>query len=161
MSAVNDQQKALLAPVLTLVLWTFVMEVWMYATRLPAIFKYNIKPNNQGLPADWNRQIPATVRWKADNYNHLHEQPVLFYAVSLAMVLLSQGSSVTSKIGLGDSGGGATSFDAGLAWTYVGLRFTHSLIQALANPIPIRFAVFATSSFVLLALTARTAALVF
>ena len=161
MSAINDQQKALFAPAVTLLIWTFVMEVWMYATRIPAISKYNVKFGGQNVRADFDRQIPAEVRWKADNFNHLHEQPMLFYVVTLTLAFLSQNSGVSSKLSLSDNAGGATNLDVGLAWTYVGLRVVHSLIQALANPIMVRFSVFVTSSFVLLGLTLRTAALVF
>lgn len=35
-------QHALLAPVLVLVLWTLVIFVWMYATRIPAMQKANM-----------------------------------------------------------------------------------------------------------------------
>ncbi|KAF2239523.1 hypothetical protein EV356DRAFT_528120 [Viridothelium virens] len=161
MSAINDQQKALLAPAITLISWTFFMEAWMYATRLPAISKYNVKYTSQHLSTDFNRQIPASIRWKADNYNHLHEQPPIFYVIVLMMVFLSQSDGATSKLGLNDSVSGATGLDVNLAWTYVGVRVVHSLVQAIANPIPVRFGVFVTSSFVLLGLTLRTARLVF
>ncbi|KAI9665985.1 MAG: hypothetical protein M1821_003920 [Bathelium mastoideum] len=161
MAAINDQQKALFAPAIALLCWTFVMEAWMYATRIPAFSKYNVKLSGQALKADWDRQLPASVRWKADNYNHLHEQPTLFYVVIFLLAFLSQSGGATSKLGLSDGAGGATSLDVGLAWLYVGLRFTHSLIQALANPILVRFSVFVSSSFVLLGLTLRAAALVF
>ena len=161
MSAVNDQQKALLAPAVALLGWTFFMEAWMYATRLPAIFNGSVKVNSNSLRIDMDRQMPPSVRWKADNYNHLHEQPLLFYVVTLILVFLSQGSSTTSKLGLSDNSTGVTGLDAGIAWTYVGTRVVHSFVQALANPIPIRFSVFVTSSFVLLGLTLRTARLVF
>jgi hypothetical protein len=38
---------------------------------------------------------------------------------------------------------------------YVALRISHSLIQATVNFVPLRFAVFAASSLVLMAITAR------
>jgi hypothetical protein len=44
----------------------------------------------------------------------------------------------------------------GLAWAYVASRVAHSIIQATANIIPIRFSVFALGSFFLLALLVRT-----
>jgi hypothetical protein len=28
-------------------------------------------------------QLPTSVRWRADNYNNLMEQPTMFYAVAL------------------------------------------------------------------------------
>jgi len=45
----------------------------------------------------------------------------------------------------------------GLAWAYVGTRVVHSLIQATRNVIPIRFAVFAVGSMLLLVLLVRSA----
>ena len=136
---------AMLAPVIALVLWTFVMWGWMYATRIPAIIAMRMRfdPN---LPrgAQMN-ELPATVRWKADNYNHLFEQPTLFYAVGLALAVLGD----TSMVALA------------LAWAYVALRVAHSLWQALVNVIPTRFYLFAASSLVLFALTIKAALQVF
>ncbi len=88
--------------------------------------------------------LPAEVRWKADNYNNLMEQPTLFYAVALALALVGAGG------GLNDM----------LAWTYVALRIVHSLIQATVNLIMPRFTVFMLGSIVLLALTIRAALLI-
>jgi hypothetical protein len=82
-------------------------------------------------------QLPPQVRWKADNYNHLMEQPTVFYAVARALALLGEG-------------GGA---NLALAWTYVGLRVVHSFVQALINIIQVRFALFLFSSLALIALT--------
>lgn len=85
------------------------------------------------------------MRWKADNYNHLMEQPTIFYAVALALAVAGQGYG----------------FNALLAWLYVILRVIHSFIQATVNHIMARFFVFAASSFVLLALTVQAAIVVF
>jgi hypothetical protein len=89
--------------------------------------------------------IPARVRWKADNYNHLHEQPTLFYAVALTLA----------------AAGAGTGLNLWLAWTYVAIRIAHSLIQALGNVILVRFSVFMVGSLVLLALAVRAAGVVF
>ena len=67
---------SLLRPVIALNLWTFTMEAWMYATRIPAINKHlkgEVTPYNA---QDRLKELPAEVRWKADNYNHLFEQCV-------------------------------------------------------------------------------------
>ena len=89
--------------------------------------------------------LPARVRWKADNYNHLFEQPVLFYATAISLAML------------GDTSGASLM----LAWGYVALRIVHSLWQALVNRIPVRFALFLLSSLALFALVARAALRVF
>jgi hypothetical protein len=133
------QDAGMLAPVLALVAWTFVMWAWMYATRIPAIQRANVdmaELSRTGAPLD----MPPEVARVADNYNHLHEQPTLFYAVALAAQL----------------GGAADATNVGLAWVYVGLRVVHSFVQATKNVIPVRFAVFSLGSLVLLALLVRT-----
>ena len=135
----------MLAPVIALVLWTFVVWGWMYATRIPAILQSKMVLNPQAPRGEQMNLLPANVRWKADNYNHLMEQPTLFYAVGLALAVA----------------GDATTLSLGLAWAYVGLRVVHSLVQALINIIQVRFALFFLSSLVLLALVIRAALLVF
>jgi hypothetical protein len=130
----------MLAPVLALVAWTFVMWFWMYATRIPAMQKARIdmaELSRTGAPL----VLPPEVARVADNYNHLHEQPTLFYALALAAQL----------------GGAADGTNVALAWGYVASRIVHSLIQATRNVIPLRFAVFAAGSFLLMALLVRTA----
>ena len=81
--------------------------------------------------------LPANVRWKADNYNHLMEQPTVFYAVALSLAVLG-------------AGGGTNAL---LAWAYVASRVVHSLLQATINKIEVRFAIFFLSSLILIALT--------
>ena len=131
----------LLAPVIALVIWTAVMWAWMYATRIPAILRLRIKLDGHLPRGEQMATLPAVVRWKADNYNHLFEQPVLFYATALALAIL----------------GDASTASLALAWAYVALRIVHSLWQALVNVIKVRFALFAVSSLVLFALLVRAA----
>jgi hypothetical protein len=113
----------------------------VYATRIPALKKHQIIYDPQRPAEQFHAQLPAEVRWKADNYNNLFEQPTLFYAVALMLALLDAGSG----------------FNAGLAWTYVALRIVHSLVQALINKVMIRFALYALASLVLLIMTVRAA----
>ncbi len=132
-------EHGMLAPILALVAWTFVMWFWMYATRIPAIQKANVdmaELSRTGAKLD----MPPQVARVADNYNHLHEQPTIFYALAL-----------TTQIA-----GAADGVAVALGWTYVGTRVVHSLIQATANVIPVRFAVFTVGSFVLMVLLVRT-----
>ena len=119
------------------------MWAWMYGTRLPAIAKMKMVMDSNAPRGEQMAMLPARVRWKADNYNHLMEQPTVFYAVALAMTVM------------GAKGG----IDLLLAWVYVGLRVVHSLWQANANVIPARFGLFALSGLVLIALTVRAALL--
>jgi len=135
----------ILAPVVALVIWTLMMGVWLYATRIPALKKHNIVYDPHRPAEVFHAQLPAEVRWKADNYDNLLEQPTLFYAVALTLVFLNAGSGL----------------NAGLAWAYVALRIAHSLVQALVNKVMIRFALFAAASLVLLLMTIRAAWIMF
>jgi hypothetical protein len=127
----------ILLPVVALAAWTHFMWFWMYATRIPAIFKANLKLDPNVPKAQLLAALPPRVCWKADNYNHLFEQPTVFYAVALSLAVIGHG-------------GGA---NASLAWAYVGLRVVHSLLQSLWNNINARFTVFSLSAFTLMALT--------
>jgi hypothetical protein len=139
------QSLPLVAPVIGLVLWSFAIWAWMYATRLPAIHRLRMRLDSEAPSGEQMATLPARVRWKADNYNHLMEQPTLFYATALGLAVL----------------GDASTTSLALAWSYVALRVVHSLVQALCNHIPTRFAVFLVSSLVLLALAMRAAVQVF
>ena len=133
-----------LTPVLALIVWTFVMWFWMYATRIPAMQRANVdvaELSRTGAPL----VLPPEVSRVADNYNHLHEQPTIFYAVALAAQLAGATDAVS----------------VGLAWAYVVLRIVHSFVQATRNVIMIRFSVFSLGSLVLLGLLVRTALVVF
>lgn len=137
----------ILQPVVALLAWTMVMWVWMYATRIPAMNAAGIDAKNLvgGEGSSLRAKLPDSVSWKADNYNHLHEAPTLFYAVAIVLAIIGEGDGM----------------NATLAWAYAGLRIAHSVVQATINRVIIRFALFALSSFVLIALIASAAAAVF
>ncbi len=137
-------QQALLVPVVALAAWTFVMWAWMYATRIPAIRRAKMRLDPAAPRGEQMASLPAEVRWKADNYNHLFEQPTLFYPIAIVLALVP----------------GSSSADLWLAWGYVGLRVVHSVFQAVVNKIEIRFGLFVLSSLVLIAMVVRAAMLV-
>ena len=126
----------ILQPVIVLMAWTMIMWLWMYVTRIPAMNAAGIAPNDARRTKSLDEALPAEVQWKAHNYNHLHEQPTLFYAVALLLAMVGQGDGMNAL----------------LAWIYVGLRIIHSLVQATANVVLVRFVLFALSSLVLIAL---------
>lgn len=128
----------ILQPVVALAAWTMVMWLWMYVTRIPAMSKAGIdgKKLVGSTGASLRGQLPDSVNWKADNYNHLHEAPTVFYAVAITLAIIGQGDGLNALLG----------------WIYVGLRVAHSLVQATANVVLVRFVLFALSSLVLIAL---------
>lgn len=127
----------ILGPVVALIAWSLFMWVWMYATRIPAMLAIKMKPDSHAPRGEQMALLPANVRWKADNYNHLMEQPTIFYALSLTLTLLPVDAQLCTMI----------------AWSYVAIRVAHSLVQALVNKIEIRFLLFVISNIPLFALT--------
>ena len=135
-----------LQPVVALILWTLVIWCWLYATRIPAMSKAHVHPQSAQSPrGDWKQKLPDNVNWVADNYNHLHEQPTIFYALMGAIALLGLQSDAALN----------------LAWAYVAFRVLHSLAQIVGNRVIIRFTCFALASLALIALAIMTALAVF
>ncbi|VVT25244.1 conserved hypothetical protein [Sphingomonas aurantiaca] len=137
----------ILRPMVVLIAWTLVMLGWALATRVPAMKAAGVDlrtlVGTKGSDAD--RSLPPQAQWKVHNYNHLMEQPTLFYAVCTVLALSGSGDGP----------------NAWIAWAYVGLRIVHSLIQATSNRVRDRFVVFVLSSLTLVALTLHAALAVF
>lgn len=140
--------RELLQPVVVLAAWTMLMVLLLYARRIPAMKRVpglDIKAKRGGTGKDLDGVLPAQTQWAAHNYNHLLEQPTVFYAVMLALALM----------------GSTHPFNVALGWAYVGLRVAHSLVQVTSNRIIIRFSLFALSTLVLIALTLHAVIAVF
>lgn len=142
---------AILGPIIALAAWTMVIWIWMYATRLPAMGRAKI--DSKGLVGTTGGSLRGDLiaageikaSWVADNYNHLHEAPTVFYAVCLVLAMIGQGDNLNAMI----------------AWIYVGLRVAHSLLQILSNRVVLRFLLFALSSLALMMLVTHAAISVF
>jgi hypothetical protein len=132
-------EHGMIAPVVALIAWSLIMLIWLYATRIPAMAKAKLRPG-KATKADMEALPSANV---ANNYNHLMEQPTLFYALCFALQFLGQGDNA---------------INIGLAWLYVAIRIVHSLVQATVNIIVLRFFIFVLGSLVLIALTVHAAA---
>lgn len=132
-----------LTPVLALIVWTLIIWVIMYARRIPSMQKERIAPDSARNPdGDWKTKLPEHTQWAAHNYNHLMEQPTIFYALMFYIHL--------SGISTGDTMG------LRLAWAYVVLRVLHSLVQITVNKVMLRFGLFSLSTIVLIWMTIRT-----
>ena len=129
----------IVAPVVALVAWTLLMMIWMFVTRFPAMRRAGI--SLKGRVGSRGHQLDGVVedhvQWKSHNYNHLMEQPTLFYAICIALALLGAGDVRVNLV---------------LAWAYVGFRIVHSLIQATVNVVRWRFLVFFGGSLCLIGL---------
>ena len=121
--------------VLALIIWSEIILVWLYRLRIPAFKK--LKNEDQ---ASSQKTFPPNAVRVADNYNHLMEQPTLFYPLCLLIIFLNLESGLSLF----------------MAWSYVVFRFIHSLYQININYIPYRFMLFALSSISMIILSANT-----
>src|SRR3982750_2137547 len=130
----------ILVPVVALVAWSILMCFWMMAARFSEFRRLgitfgNMPPGARGV--DLEGKAEARAQWKSHNYNHLMEQPTIFYAIALTLPFMGMGSGINYW----------------LAWGYVALRIVHTLIQCTVNVVRYRLAVFALASLCLVGLT--------
>jgi hypothetical protein len=128
----------LITPVLVLVAWSVLVWLWMIAGRVSVMRRERIHPQKAVRTREF--ATPGREQWVADNYNHLMEQPTIFYAAALAAHAAGQGDAI----------------NVGLAWTYVVVRIIHTLIQTTSNVVMWRFYAFILSTLALAMLVART-----
>ena len=115
-------QTALLTPVFILVLWTFAITIIMAYGRV----KFTKDPQDAAHTKDLKGLMPAWVEKTSDNYNHLFEQPIAFYVVTLAIASINSIDPLMMQ----------------LAWAFAILRIIHSLVQLTFNLVLIRFMIF-------------------
>ena len=129
----------LLAPVVALVAWSIVMFFWLAIARAPQLRGRKIPDGARG--ADLEREDPGRRNWPAHNYQHLMEQPTIFYAIVFALILMGFDATINVY----------------LAWAYVGLRIVHSIFQATINVVTVRFVIFLLATLCLIGLTIHAA----
>lgn len=123
-----------LAPVIALIIWTLIVWVILYVRRIPAMKAARMDPEQAKSPTGyWKNTLPLKVQAPAHNYNHLLEQPTIFYAFMVWAVLTANMSPIILY----------------LAWAYIGLRVVHSLIQIATGPVMVRFSIFVLSTLCL------------
>ena len=136
----------ILAPVVALVAWTLIVMLWMVVSARRARSRRwasRSAPSRAARAAsNLDGKAPDEAQWKSHNYNHLMEQPTIFYAIALTLALM-------------DIGGGINYW---LAWGYVGLRVVHSIVQAPSTSSRSGFPLFVLASLCLLGLTVHAAA---
>ncbi len=135
----------ILVPVVALVAWTLLVMLWMMIARgrefrRMGVTFMNIPAGSRGVDLDGKAE--AQAQWKSHNYNHLMEQPTIFYAIAITLALMGMGGGINYW----------------LAWGYVGFRVLHSLIQCTSNIVRFRLPLFLLASLCLLGLTVHASA---
>lgn len=119
------------------------MWIWMYAKRIPAIQRAKIDLDELAKTGQ-TMELPTSVTRVVNNYNHLHEQPTVFYALALSAAIL----------------GAVDGVQIALAWGYVAVRVVHSLVQATTFLVLVRFGLFVLGTVTLIVLFLRTVFLI-
>ena len=127
----------LLGPAIALAAWTLIMLVWLAAARAPLMKGKPIPDGARG-----SDMPPGRHNWPGHNYEHLLEQPTLFYAIVIVLTIMGQNHPINQA----------------LAWGYVVLRIVHSLVQATVNVVKIRFPLFGLATLCLLGLVVHAGA---
>ena len=130
---------SLLTPVLVLVCLSLVVWFLMIATRVPAMSKLRIPPQEGKHTKDLAAKLPGFTRQISDNYNHLMEQPTIFYALVFYIQLAGHSDALSVK----------------LAWLYVILRILHSVVKCTVNVVMVRFLLFLLSTLTLIVMAGR------
>jgi hypothetical protein len=131
-------EHGLILPVLALVAWSILVWLWMIMGRVSVMRRERIHPQKAVRTREFSTS--GREQWVADNYNHLMEQPTIFYAAALAAHAAGQGNAI----------------NIGLAWTYVIIRIVHTLIQTSSNIVMWRFYAFIASTAALAAMVVYT-----
>ena len=135
----------ILVPVVALVAWTLLVMLWMLVSRAVEFRRLGvtvgkIPPGSRGV--DLEGRADPKAQWKSHNYNHLMEQPTIFYAIAITLALMGFGGGINYW----------------LAWGYVGFRILHSLVQCTVNVVAIRLPIFTLATLCLLGLTVHAGA---
>ena len=127
---------SILDPMLAMMAWAGLIVAILLMTRMPVVIKQWGNLQFAKHSDELRPKMSEKFRYITDNYNHIFEQPTLFYAVLI-------------YIQLADT---ANQTNISLAWAYVSLRVVHSSIQVTSNNVSWRAASFATYSLILMAI---------
>ena len=136
----------ILYPMFGMIFVTAIVMMLLYISRIQALSNRSKNPNR--LPNEVARHsdeirkyMTPRNRFITENYNHLFEQPTLFYAVVIYIFLMGN-SDLTHLV---------------LAWGYVLFRAIHSVYQLTHNQVKWRATIFGIGGAFLVIMIAREA----
>lgn len=125
--------KPMLLPIIAMAALTFIVWVYMYATRISEMNRKRIDPQELDTHVKGLEKLTDSAG-PASNLRNLFELPVLFYvAVIITLILLIQDPWLIA-----------------LSWAYVIFRAAHSFIHCTYNNVMHRFTAYAASCVVLI-----------
>ena len=123
----------ILYPMFGMIVLSGIILVIFTSSRVPGIYEMWGKLQFAKHSGDLHPKLPEKARYLTDNYNHIFEQPTLFYAITIYIFLI--GNTDTTNIFL--------------AWFYVVTRIIHSAIQLTVNNVSWRATIFGIGSLIL------------
>jgi hypothetical protein len=140
--SINASAQSMLHAIFGMGILTLAMMVWMSIARIRAMKKGGLTLQDAAHTDTLRDHLPSTATRVADNFAHLSETPTIFYAIALAIVVAQR----------------ADPLHAACAWSFVGCRVAHSFVQATANVVRVRAALYMLSWVALAAMIIRAAA---
>lgn len=127
------EQVAILKPVLSLMLLTALVWVYLFIRRIGYLSKHKIDAEQLKSPEQVVALLPEPINSPANNLRNLFELPVLFYALCLSLLFTAAVDNLYIY----------------LAWGFVLFRALHSLVHCTFNNVNIRFLCYLLSSLLL------------
>jgi hypothetical protein len=131
----------ILYPMFAVIALSGLLFLFLAATRIPLIIKNFGRLQHSKHSEDLRPRLPDFPRNVTDNYNHLFEQPTIFYALVTYIYLMQHVDAVHVY----------------LAWTYVVARVIHSAIQITSNNVSYRVLAFIASGICLITMIVKEA----
>ena len=129
----------ILLPMFSMIVLTAGVSALLLGSRLPSIIRHFGHLQGAMHSDELRPRLSPRMRFITDNYNHLFEQPVLFYALVVYLHL--------SEL--------ADDLQVQMAWLYVLARVVHSLIHLTSNNVSARALTFVTATIILIAMILR------
>ncbi|MEW6992505.1 MAPEG family protein [Colwelliaceae bacterium 6441] len=129
----------LIQPALAMLSLTFIVAMAMMWTRVKAMKAHKVSPERAEDASMLKGLLPRETMRISDNYNHLHEQPIVFYALCGFITMTNNVDGIFVY----------------LAWAYVLVRVFHSITQVCLVNVMRRFVLFLCSWLLLGAILIR------
>ena len=129
----------ILLPMFSMIVLAAGVSALLLGSRLPSIIRHFGHLQGAMHSDELRPRLSPRMRFITDNYNHLFEQPVLFYALVVYLHL--------SEL--------ADDLQVQMAWLYVLARVVHSLIHLTSNNVSARALTFVTATIILIAMILR------
>lgn len=110
-------------PMLATMMLTAIVWFYMYARRIPAMYRAGFSAQTYTTPDKTVEHLPDEVNYSANNLKNLFELPVLFYGLCLYL-FVSGNVDMTYVVA---------------AWLFFLFRTCHSIVHCTRNIVIVRF----------------------